>query len=355
MRGLYIKKPFIHLILWFSYFTLLYAVFSQRLNEGQALMVAALFAVSHVLVFYTNYGLLFPKLYVTEKQNWYVLSLVALLLLAGSYGKLIFELIWEFISTDQKYPMPPFKPPPEMKRSNEIAFFIFRNIPPFMPPLLIILVSFVVKASELSKEKQKEMEQLKAENLRSELKMLRSQINPHFLFNALNNIYSLSISKSERTPDIILKLSNMLRYVIYECNEGKVPINREIDYINNYIDLQKLKDEDIQNINFVYDQSMDTINPMLLIPFVENAFKHSKIEDVEEGWINISLQLRSGRILDFKVENSISMGSHKKDNTSGVGIENVRRRLNLLYPDKHELSFKQEPTYFKSHLKLILT
>ncbi len=181
--------------------------------------------------------------------------------------------------------------------------------------------------SQIASIKEQESALLKSEHL-NWLKFLKSQINPHFLFNTLNNIYTLSMLKSDQTPDMILKLSNMLRYILYECSDkDKVPIAKEVAYIRNYIDLQLLKDSEIKNIHFEEGiKDNVAIAPMLLIPFIENSFKHSRIEDTEKGWINIKLSCNRKEIF-FSCENSLPAVEYKKDKTGGIGIENARRRL----------------------------
>ena len=224
-----------------------------------------------------------------------------------------------------------------------------------MLTLGVFLLSTAYKASLIAMNNEKEAQRLKSEGLESELRFLKSQINPHFLFNALNNVYSLSLIQSEKTPDTILKLSEMLRYILYDCNQEKVPLNKELAFIRNYVDLMKLKDDQIQNIKLTLPivSSSDMIEPMLFVPFVENAFKHSKIEDLVNGWINIELTL-SNRQLIFTIKNSVPELSYTKDSVGGIGLENVRRRLQLLYPQRHELFIDKTEQQFTAQLSILL-
>ena len=161
--------------------------------------------------------------------------------------------------------------------------------------------------------------------------------------------------KSEKTPDNILKLSDMLRYIIYDCNAELVPLEKEINYINNYIALQKLKDDKITNIevDFMGADPKSMIAPMIFIPFIENSFKHSKIEDTEEGWIRISLANTNSH-LRFRISNSIPKDDYTKDRLGGVGLENVKRRLQLLYPEKHNLTIDISEDNFEVELEVTL-
>jgi len=221
--------------------------------------------------------------------------------------------------------------------------------------LAIYFLSTAFKTSQIAFKREKEASELKSENLNSELKFLRSQINPHFLFNALNNIYSLSVIKSEKTPDNILKLSDMLRYIIYDCNADRVPLDKEMSYIQNYVDLQKLKDDKITNIDINFEKAKGNtmIAPMIFIPFIENSFKHSKIEDVDQGFITIKIENDENK-LKFLVENSLPAQQYAKDKVGGVGLENVKRRLQLLYPGTHNLSIQTADGIFRVGLELDL-
>jgi sensor histidine kinase YesM len=161
--------------------------------------------------------------------------------------------------------------------------------------------------------------------------------------------------RSAETPGMILKLSGMLRYILYDCNEEKVLLEKEITYIDHYISLQKLKDSEINDIEFDHKEADGKvmIAPMILIPFVENAFKHSKIEDVRKGWIKIKL-VSKNQTLEFNIENSIPKVNYTKDETGGIGLENVKRRLDLLYSDRYDLNIEKENGVFKVILRILL-
>ena len=196
---------------------------------------------------------------------------------------------------------------------------------------------------------------LKSEKLKAEMDFLKSQINPHFLFNALNNIYTLSVIKSDNTPENLLKLSGMLRYMLYDCKEDRVPLKKELEYIDNFISLNKLKDSQGLNIELELDRSQPDLRvaPLIFIPFIENAFKHSKIEDLENGWIKLSLKIQD-QTLFFNVKNSISKTTFTKDKVGGIGLRNVKRQLELVYPNKHDLIINKTDTAFEVSLKIDL-
>ncbi len=194
---------------------------------------------------------------------------------------------------------------------------------------------------------------MRHQNIEFEMKFLKTQINPHFLFNALNNIYALSIIKSERTPDMILKLSDMLRFTLYDSENKKVKLKREVEYINNFIEFQKLKTDTDLNIRMDASGCNDEfmIEPMLLIPFIENSFKHGNIDNPKKGWLQVTVKTL-GPILVFEVRNSLPPIAINKDVVGGIGVENVRKRLNILYPGRYEMKIDKTETEFGVFLKI---
>jgi LytS/YehU family sensor histidine kinase len=185
---------------------------------------------------------------------------------------------------------------------------------------------------------EKDRKESETENLKSELSLLRSQVSPHFMFNVLNNMVALARKKSDLLEPSLIKLSRLLRYMLYETNESSVLLEREVEYLQSYIDLQKQRFGNYITIHTSFDVT-DTgsmIEPMLLIPFVENAFKHGS--GIKDAFIFISLTQQES-ILTFKVQNRYENNPHNpKDNTSGIGLSNVKRRLSLLYQNNHNLN-----------------
>lgn len=185
-----------------------------------------------------------------------------------------------------------------------------------------------------------------------ELQFLKSQINPHFLFNSFNNLYGLALTEPQKAPDVILKLAELTRYMIYESNEDRVLLTKEIKYLQNLIELQKLRYEDCiyLDIDLEYQEQGHLIAPLLLISFVENAFKHGELHN-DSHPIKIKL-LVNDNVLHFSTSNRISQ--QNKDGTGGIGLKNVRRRLDLLYSDRSELNIKNDGSLYTSELKLVL-
>lgn len=358
------------------------------MDKKTAILFSARTLLVHIGLFYINTYYLLPRLLGKSKYFTYVLSLLAVLVLTslffystdsvvgferpkmseiGARDEFSHERHYMSDSTskstnkwdDERYASSFERdslhmPPPEPGRYSKPPMF---PIPPYVRAgalstigILFISILFWV-IGESRKQREYELA-LVNQNLRNEMKFLKSQINPHFLFNALNNIYSLSIRNSIKTPDMILKLSAMLRYVLYDSEGKKVPLYKEVDYIKNFIDFQRVKIEGIPNIHVDIERidGQVMIEPMLLIPFIENAFKYSKIEDTKNGWIKILLSTERG-VLKFEIRNSLLIKNVNGD-LGGIGIENTRQRLKMLYPDKHELYVGQKEDEFMVLLKI---
>lgn len=224
---------------------------------------------------------------------------------------------------------------------------------------LVLLIGYSVAAFiegiSYAQRKAKEAIASKNEQLQTELKFLRSQINPHFLFNALNNIYALSALDSHKTQESIAQLSEMLRYVLYDCEQVQVPIIKELSYIENYLKLFALKRSKEYPIStrFQLENEQQLVAPMLFIPFIENAFKHSYIENNGGSFIDIVLEQTRTSIY-FEVKNSLSQKHIQKDKAGGIGIDNVKKRLDIVYPNKHQLDISKDGAVFCVTLKIEL-
>ncbi|MBK0381971.1 histidine kinase [Pedobacter sp. SD-b] len=203
-----------------------------------------------------------------------------------------------------------------------------------------------IKSQTLNKDRENE-------NLKTELSFLRSQVSPHFMFNVLNNLVALARKKSDKIESSLIQLSNLLRYMLYEGDDGKISIKQELKYLQGYIDLQRLRFEDDVKIIFRTKGNPEDfyLEPMLLIPFVENAFKHGMGGDIINPTIKIELILENDG-LNFTVENEIGATGDSKDNSSGIGLNNAKRRLNLLYKNNYSLDIKNDGFKYSVNLKL---
>jgi LytS/YehU family sensor histidine kinase len=204
---------------------------------------------------------------------------------------------------------------------------------------------------------EKESMEIELKLKEAELRLLKAQIHPHFLFNTLNNLYGLALSGSEKTPDIVLKISSLLDFMLYRSTQQKVKLKEEIDYIKDYIELEKLRYKHI-DIQWKEKGNLENeyIAPMLLQPFVENAFKHGTSKDIKNPWIQVELSIQNNSILDFVVLNSRSSDKQNDSSgyTEGIGLKNVKKRLKILYPDNHLLEIHEKLQTFGIHLQLTL-
>ena len=187
--------------------------------------------------------------------------------------------------------------------------------------------------------------QAEREKVTAELQLLKAQVHPHFLFNTLNNIYSFSLENSPKTPGLILKLSSLLSYMLYDCRTDEVLLEKEIEIMKNYIDLEKERYGNKIEISWNVEGDVEDkrIAPLLLLPFLENAFKHGTSEQLEKPWLSVDISVRQNT-LKGKIANS--KNEFVPFRNSGIGIQNVQKRLAFIYPDQHELKLSDEGSFF---------
>lgn len=307
-----------------------------------------------ILLFYLNYFYLVPAL-LLQKKYW-------------KYFLFIFIIIAVFMIIRIHYFIPEFRHmrtrmvPPEainlFKQRGRVMMAparqpLFFKIGPSFFYILIITISAVIRT--LTEFYNNQQNKLIAETHRTntELIYLRKQTNPHFLFNSLNSIYSLAHKKSDLVPDAIVTLSELMRYMLYETDNKTVALEKEINYIQNYIELQKLRLNNIEDIiiNVHGNTKNKFIEPLLLISFVENAFKYGTDY---KGATHVKIKIFiSENDLDFWIENTIENYEKDPDN-SGIGLINIQSRLDLLYPNAHELTINQDNHFYRVHLSLKL-
>jgi len=331
---------FLHILLWSGMLLAQAFLIGGVENMNLSLPRAGLLVAGQMILVYANAYLLFPRLYLKRRYLGYLL-VGLLLILVVSYGT---QELAEYY-----FPRGKFRPGRRFSQLTRVWFFLGRSFPLFMA----FLLSSLWLVTRLFGRKENEAAQLHAEKMETELKFLRSQTNPHFLFNTLNNIYTLTLVKSDKAPEYLLTLSDMLRYMLYECNASRVSLDKEVGYIRSFIALNLLKDSGGLNVRFHSDPIKGdlTIAPMLLIPLVENAFKHSKFEDKEKGWIDIRLQL-VGKELRLEVRNSLPSQQQPTDLTGGTGLTNVKRQLELVYPEQFRLEVEQMEMAFRVYLEI---
>ncbi len=365
-QKLFAKKPllvfFIHWIAWIVLYFLTYLptlLNSTKILWEGILFIYVIMGSVNFLLFYLVAFYLLPRIGIKEKRWIWLTAICILLALAVTFAKFRLE---NFRAEQLMKKMLPVNTSVVNQRkpvNQSLGFFSYRfriylqtNI---YNTLSIIFIAFAYRLMMAWYLQEKIRKELENQKLQAELSFLKMQVNPHFLFNALNNIYSLAVmEKSKKTGDSILKLSELMRYVLYEKEdaENKVSLDKEIRHINSYIDLEKLRRPGDVYINFSIegDTNGKRIVPLLLFPLIENACKHGVLTDAQKP-VDISLKVTDHE-LNFSIENSINF--YQKDEVGGIGIPNVQKRLDLLYGKKYTLDVSKTADRFIVNLQLPL-
>jgi len=334
------KAVLIHALVWGVLLTVLYFI-NVREKPVDAAIIILLYGALNIAIFYIHYFWVNPLLLGGNRLWRPVLYMVVVLLVSIAVK---YAIAAHYEDTVLQYR--------DTENNEKILTPLQYTVAALITGLFFMLVStavYVISANFKDMEHRKSLEN---EKLNAELAFLKSQINPHFLFNSLNNIYSLAYQKSEKTPEAILKLSEIMRYMLYESNEDTVLLEEEINYLKNYIELQKLrfKEQIYVELHVDIDNVNHRVMPLLLISFLENAFKHGISTDATKP-IRIDINVKNGR-LHFRAENA--KNQLNKDHTKGVGLVNLKRRLQLGYPDKHTINIIESDHYYSSELFLYL-
>lgn len=325
----------LHALIWSMVLLLPYLVSSAANNYKIGPIPGLLFTIMgviHMGIFYANACYLYPKL--LNRRLWWLYFISAAMLLLASF-QLKYKIMASWF--------------PEMLKDVASYKFVYGS------STGVFVISIVYRKVIDAIRREKEQKEKRTQQLFTELKFLRSQISPHFLFNVLTNLVSLARKKSDQLEPSLIMLSGLMRYMLYDAQGKKVALEKEIEYLNSYIELQKLRfGNDVQidsNITFQSEDGAYMIEPMLLIPFVENAFKHG-VGYIQDPQIHIKLSLVHG-VMTFEVWNKFDREQDtNKDENSGIGLPNVQYRLNLLYPGKHSLVIQDDNNCF--HITLTL-
>jgi len=331
---------FFHAIVWAA--ILFFPFFIADSDTGYAIgaVPGAFFTLAgliHLGIFYINAYYFFPKFF--NRRTWWLYVLLSILLVGVS---LVLKTILLHSWFSETLVTPD---------ANRIIF---------APSFGIYVISIVYRKILDTIRRERLQKEERAEQLATELKFLRSQINPHFLFNTLTNLVSLARKKSELLEPALIQLSDLMRYMLYDTQGKRVPLLKEITYLRNYIGLQQLRFGEHIDVSATIELSPDMeeqslIEPMLLIPFVENAFKHGT-SHLEHPEIVIHLTGQQGQLV-FRVSNRIAPSSAEtsKDRNSGIGLANVKKRLDLLYGNAYRLDIGQQNGWYEVTLKLTLS
>ncbi len=354
-------KIFLHVLAW----TILLGLplyFVQRFEVGKDFIW--LYYISNVvsgIIFYLNYLVLVPRFFFEKKKLRYYLTVFGMLVFFFFASNGLNELVFKYVPGQAKT-VSPGRQQNEMREPGPPAPDKFLGRPPFrqmhlfnyvFTSMFLVFFSVGLRVLERHSDIEKWQKELEKEKLNSELAFLKNQISPHFFFNTLNNIYSLISINQEDSQKAILKLSKLMRYLLYESEQGNTKLSNEIEFMNNYIDLMKLRMSEKINLAISFPENYEdkSIPPLLFIPFIENAFKHG-ISYREKSFIDISMTTKQDSI-SFRCVNSIAKSREDSDSGhSGIGLENVSKRLNLLFPGKHELKINKMDTEFEILLQI---
>ncbi len=357
-----LRNIILHILVWVGILSLSFFLESlidrPRFRNEQEIVFKTFRIVSILsvaLLFYFNVYYLLPK--TKSKKNWVSFALIniGIVLIYSFLSQYFFEKTMSVLQPID------FRLSPNKFFDNEMAkLFKGRK---FRPPYWATIFPFLIGVSaslayyfistSIRSEKQRREERMEA--LTSELQFLKSQVSPHFLFNILNSFTYLARTKSEILEAALLKLSSLLRYMIYETNDTTTQLSKEINYLHDYIELQKLRYHDLTiNTNLNVTDKAVNIAPMLLIPFVENAFKHATLSDNQNGFIQISLQICNQRLIFFVANTYDGASAHSLEKDSGIGLINVTKRLDLLYANSYSLSIERQEKVFTVSLEIPL-
>ncbi len=353
----HINQFLIHFFLWASFYVFFlfpYIFEFRQVSPGMPIRF-----VSIMVLFYFNYFFLVPKVLLKRTTLTYVIICLLLITVIGLVINLKYPPNFSRpiahsarpqinLATPPNFPVPPLGSVNRLRTNpifNQFVIMAILSAPLFVSALLRVFIEWG-KNEDLRKK-------VENEKTNSELQFLKTQLNPHFLFNSLNAIYSLSAKNSKDTSEAIINLSELMRYMLYEADKDLVPLCKELEYIKNYVQLQRLRLSDSINVilKISGEDRNKVIPPLLFISFIENAFKYGT-DYKGKTYVGINLSIENGSIY-FRVENKIGT-FRKQKKSSGVGLENIKNRLKLLYPDSHKLEVRNNGKTYSVDLNLYL-
>lgn len=356
-KNWFIKYKLYHIPFWFGYhliwLTINIGSFSE-VNDYLFFSVVSIkfyfYVIFQMIGVYFNLYYLIPKFLYVGKNKIYVLFVLFTILMCAAFVTSGYYVV---ASASERTFFELFN----LKPNQFLSIFLIQALPSTAASMTLAMS---VKLGKNWLKSEKKRLHLEKENLETELKYLKSQFNPHFLFNTINSIFVLIHKNSDMASESLAKFSDLLRYQLYECNEPQIPLEKEIAYIHGFIELEELR----QNENFELQTDITNtklanlgIAPFILMPFIENAFKHvSKFNKDIKNWIKIEISFKENQMI-FKIANSISenvITSGEIVEYNGLGLKNVKRRLNLLYPDEHSIKIVKSDTMYEVTLFLNL-
>ena len=303
--------------------------------------LSASFLLLMLVAFYLCYLVVYPQFLRPGRTGALLAALGGVVALFAGLRYLIEEALFPAVLGFHNYNL-------VGSTAYKIGFYFGDNLYYAIP---VVVVSAAIWAGRAALRRERENQQLRTEKRAAEVAFLRTQINPHFLYNTLNMLFSMAYPVAKPVANAILKLSELMRYMLHENPDGQVELTQEIEYLRNYLDLYRLRFPDSFHVDFAVtgDPAGHRVAPLILIPFVENAIKHGVLDDPGSP-VHIRLHI-AGEQLQFEVENQRSDGN--KDATTGIGLPNLRRRLELLYPERHTLQVDSAGAQFTTSLRLV--
>ncbi|MFL5740543.1 MAG: sensor histidine kinase [Flavisolibacter sp.] len=336
-RSFFIRYKFYHLLIWMIVALVWYYLrYQDYSTTRKAIDVSLIKTIDLALMVYVANYLLIPFFLYKKRYAWFVCSFIAMIVTSSIYKMYLLGKI-----TNN---------PALMHLSGDIKTRIYDNV---IPHFFLVIAGVSIKLLFDYTQVQKRLTEVAKEKAEAELNFLKSQINPHFVFNSLNAIYFLIDRNNVRAREALHKFSDMLRYQLYEVKDEKIPIEKEIAYLKDYIGLQQLRNDHCSvELQLQDDMKSFSIEPLLLIPLVENSFKHlSHFNNGKKNEIRIGLTRQNGE-MNFAVRNTTEGGGNELKKQGGIGLKNVRRRLELLYPQKHQFRISENGGWFDVHLKI---
>lgn len=333
----------LHVLAWVAYMAycfigILYFSEPYKTIPVNSLLLQFSFILSMMSIFYYYYAFILPGLFNKKMRIIAAIGALATPFVFIFTRYLLEEQLYRLLFGFHNY-----------GEGTTISYYILDNVYRGLPA---IIFSSAIWGLTHAYRQERENKQLREEKIKAELAFLKSQINPHFLYNTLNYIYSLAYPVSDKLADAIIKLSQLMRYMLTESPDGRIDLQKEVDYLENYIDIYRLRFEDNFHVDFKAEGTIagKRLALLVLIPFVENAFKHGVVNEPQRP-VRIHLKVVADRLM-FTVSNKINCG--QKDHSSGVGLVNIRRRLELIYPGRHELLISENGETYKTTLHIEL-
>ncbi len=345
MRALLTNRVFQHLIFWLFYVLLYTSNYTMDGKYGKELLITLIYLPFHLSFVYFQLYVLVPKFLLERKFLSYVLltALVTKIFITAC------RLTFSFVIYEIRNGVP--APPLDL---SQLFLLDPRELKTVFSLFMITGVALSIKLLKKWFYEHDRNLQVEKEKLTMEVEMLKAQVHPHFLFNTLNNLYSLTLTHSGKAPMVVTHLSDLLRYMLYECDAKEVPLGKEIEVLKKYVELEKLRYGERMDVSFSCSGNTQSlvIAPLLLLPFVENSFKHGMSEELDQCWINIHLHAKD-RQLTFNLSNSCNH-DNPSEIAGGIGLENIKKRLALIYPGKYKLDIKKEDEMYIVRLELSL-